>query len=127
MNAADLATLTADQRIPLLTQHRTLLRSRRIANYWRVSRHAHRNSPLGTTAGPSRFSPRLRPIGEYPPFTLLYLAEDLATALYESRFTGQASVAVFERGAHLLDDHGTHDLDRGLVHAALARFEIVVR
>ena len=211
MKAADLATLSADQRIPLLGQHRTLVRSRRIANYWRVSRRAYRNSPLGTTAGPSRFSPRLRPIGEEPPFTLLYLAENLATALYEtivrdqfnliphrvlhpddyldrvafeissgpdtplallnltgtnavrsgipndvlryskhddgqhfaeyvhdhmpdvhgilyeSRFTRQESVAVFERGARLLDDHGTHDLDRELVHAALARFEIVVR
>ena len=47
--------------------------------------------------------------------------------LYESRFTGDKSVAVFERGAHLLHDHGTHDLDHEIVHAALARFDITVR
>ena len=210
MNPADLATLTAEQRASLSGRHHTLLRPLPIANYWRVSRCEYRNSPLGTTAGPSRFSPRARPTGEEPPFTLLYLAENLATALYEtivrdrfnlvphrvlhpedyldrvafdissgsdtplalldltganavtsgipndviryskhndgqhfaeyvhahmpevhgilyeSRFTGDKSVAVFERGAHLLDDHGTHDLARELVHAALARFDIAV-
>lgn len=84
MNAADLATLTAEQLASLLGRHRALLQRRPIKNYWRVSRSKHRSSPLGTTVGPSRFSPKARPPGVRRPFALFYLAENLTTALYET-------------------------------------------
>ena len=51
---------------------------------------------------------------------------DVHGILYESRFTGGKSVAVFRRAVHQLKDHGTVDLGRELVHFALARFDIVV-
>lgn len=83
MNAADLAALTPERRATLSARHRTLLRSLSIDGYWRLSHASYRNSPLGVTAGASRFSPRRRPAGVQPPFKVLYLAENLATALYE--------------------------------------------
>jgi len=46
--------------------------------------------------------------------------------LYESRFTRQRSVAVFERAAHQLHHVDTHDLHRHLVHDALWRLAITV-
>ena len=84
MNAAGLTTLPAKQLASLIGRHRTLLRRQPIKNYWRVSRAKYRSSPLGTTAGPSRFSPKARPPGVRPPFALFYLAENLTTALYET-------------------------------------------
>ena len=83
MNAADLATLTASQRTALKLQHQSLRRQRTIARYWRVSHSDHRKSPLGAGSGSSRFSPRVGPPDVEPPFKVLYLAENLTTALYE--------------------------------------------
>lgn len=211
MNAADLAFLPPEQLAELARRHELrLLRHLRVTRQWRVARSKHRNTPLGTGAAPSRFSPRTTPAGDEPPFTVLYLAQHLATALYEtivrdrfdllperilepedyldrvafristkadttlalldltdvnavisgipndvvrysshrdgqhfaeyvhahiptvdgilyeSRFTRQPAVAVFERAAHRLDHVDTRDLDRGLVHDGLWRYDITV-
>ena len=59
--------------------------TRPITDYLRISSSAHRGTPLGTGTGPSRFSPRgSRRSRRGRSFTVLYLAEDLPTALYET-------------------------------------------
>ena len=47
--------------------------------------------------------------------------------LYESRFTGSRSVAVFDRAVKRLLVTDTSDLDRTLVHSALSGWNITVR
>lgn len=211
MTAADLATLAREQRAAFVLGLRRLIRSEPIADYVRVSRAIHRTNPLGVTGQPSRFSPKARPAGTKPPFTVLYLAENLGAALYEtivrdrfdllpdrvlepahysghvafqistrpgaalalldltgtnalsasvptdvlryskhdagqhfaefvraempdvggflyeSRFTGRRSVAVFDHAIPMLVAVDTQDLDQTLVHAALHHWNITVR
>ena len=84
MTAADLATLAPELRVALARALGRLLRPEPIANYVRVSRAHHRDTPLEATAGPSRFSPRAHIPAANPPFKVLYLAENLCAALYET-------------------------------------------
>ena len=62
-----------------------LLITRPVTNYLRISHSAHRGTPLGMGPGPSRFSPAgRRRAHRSRSFTVLYLAENLSTALYET-------------------------------------------
>ena len=64
---------------------RPLLITRPITDYMRISLSVHRTTPLGMGTGPSRFSPgEPRRSHRSKSFTVLYLAEDLPTALYET-------------------------------------------
>lgn len=57
---------------------------RALDNFVRVMRTRHSADPLGVSGGPSRFSPLSTGSGGTYSFGVLYLAEDLATAVYET-------------------------------------------
>ena len=57
---------------------------RPLVNFVRVMGAGHSADPLGVSGGPSRFSPLLAGSGGISSFGVLYLAEDLATAVYET-------------------------------------------
>lgn len=52
---------------------------------------------------------------------------DVDGLLYDSRFTGRRSVAVFDHAVSMLVAVDTQDLDQTLVHAALHPWNITVR
>lgn len=74
MSAAKLATLSPTDCIRVARLFEGLKTTRPVANYIRVLRQASLD-PLGVSRGPSRFSGH--------GFGVIYVAEDLATALYE--------------------------------------------
>lgn len=82
MNAAKLATLSAADRIRVVRLFDGLKTRRPVSNYIRVLRHASL-APLGVSRGPSRFSSLPAGIGRGLRFGIIYVAADLATALYE--------------------------------------------
>lgn len=85
MNAADLASLPQGELAALARSHeQRLLRHLTVTRHWRICHSRFRDSPLGTGAGPSRFGPTTTAAGDEPPFAVLYLAQHLATALYET-------------------------------------------
>lgn len=84
MSAAGLARLSRGEAGRLARSFQGLVTDHEIPRFVRISSEDFRDSPLGTGSGPSRFGPRVRADGRPPPFEVMYLAQDLATALYET-------------------------------------------
>lgn len=82
VSAAGLATLSAAEARNLARAWRHLVAAHRVDQFVRIAHGKYQNSPLGTTSGPSRFSPRDHQRASA--FQVLYLAGDTATALYET-------------------------------------------
>ena len=77
--------LKPEQRAPFARTLEPLLITIPIDRYLRVSHARHRGDPLGMAPGSTRFSPtKARRADERRSFLVLYLAETLATALYET-------------------------------------------
>lgn len=84
MSAARLGNLSRAEAQRIASSFEGLVSEYEIPRFVRVSREDYRDSPLGTGSGPSRFGPRVRADGRPPPFKVMYLAQNLATALYET-------------------------------------------
>ena len=84
MSASTLATLTSARRNQVASQFRGLQTARPVRNFVRVMQRAYSPSPLGCSGGPSRFNPLPPNQGPSGLFGVVYLASDLATAVYES-------------------------------------------
>lgn len=82
MNAANLASLSPTARTRVVRLFDGLKTTRTIENYIRVLRRASLD-PLAASRGPSRFSSLPTGFGSTYGFGIIYLAADLATALYE--------------------------------------------
>ena len=84
MNASTLATLSTARRNQVVQQFRGLQTTRPVLNFVRVMRRIYSPSPLSFSGGPSRFSPLPPNQGSLGLFGVVYLAYDLATAVYET-------------------------------------------
>lgn len=84
MSASSLATLTPARRKQVVRLFHGLQTTRPVLNYVRVMRRIYSHNPLSAGVGPSRFSPRKSGRGPTGRFRVIYLALDLATAVYET-------------------------------------------
>ena len=84
MSASALATLSAARCAQVVRLFQGLQITQPVVDFVRVMETRYSNNPLGLSGGPSRFSPLPAGSGHTPKFAVLYLAQDLATAVHES-------------------------------------------
>ncbi len=84
MSASTLSTLTTARRNQVIQQFRGLQTTRTVLNFVRVMHRTYSSNQLSFGGGPSRFSPLPPNQGSTGLFGVVYLANDLATAVYET-------------------------------------------
>ena len=89
MSASLLAALTPARRKQVVQLFNGLQTTRPVLNYVRVMRRIYSHDPLSAGDGPSRFSPLQPNRGPTGRFRVIYLALDLATAVYETLIRDQ--------------------------------------